>query len=75
MTFDPSTGMTPNDWAELEARRAERHMRVHNPYGDAPTSRTRLIAAVVVIGGLLLLMGYGLLMLLGVVPGPQPAPV
>ena len=59
--------MEPNDWRELEAGREERHMRVHNPHGTAPSSRTRLIAAVIIIGGLpRCIQGHGLL---GACPG------
>ena len=43
MGFNPGTGMTPNDWAETEARREERAQRADNPYGREMSGRSRLI--------------------------------
>ena len=44
MGFNPGTGMTPNDWAEQEARRAERVQRAKNPHGREMSPRSRRIA-------------------------------
>ncbi len=44
MGFNPGTGMTPNDWSEQEARRAERVQRADNPHGREMSSRSRRIS-------------------------------
>ena len=43
MNFRPGIGKTPDDWAEEEARRRERHERAHNPHGRSPSRTTRLV--------------------------------
>ncbi len=43
MGFNPGTGMTPNDWSEQEARRAERVQRADNPHGREMSPQSRRI--------------------------------
>ncbi len=43
MGFNPGTGMTPNDWSEQEARRAERVQRADKPHGREMSPRSRRI--------------------------------
>ena len=73
MSIDPTKGMTPNDWVEMEARRMERRERIHHEHGRQTSRHTRLaigwafglvVAAAVI---------YTLLALFGVIPAPIPS--
>ena len=55
MGFNPNTGMTPNDWAETEARRAERAQRADNPHGREMSGGSRRV-----VGWILVLIAVGL---------------
>jgi hypothetical protein len=70
MSFDPYGGMSPNDWAEAEARRAERHERAANPNGTEMSARSRRTAAWILGLAALALMAYALLGVLGVIEVP-----
>ena len=66
--FDPTTGMTPNDWRETEVRRAQSRQRVHNPYGREPSGRSRAIVGALLGAALLALAVYTILGWAGVIP-------
>ncbi len=70
MGFNPGTGMTPNDWAETEARRAERAERAAHPHGRDITPRSRRVVGWILAMAALALMGYALLGWLGVIAVP-----
>ena len=72
MSIDPVRGMTPDDWAEMEARRLERRQRVHNEHGRAPSRATRLVLGWILGLGLVAAVVYTILALVGVVPLPGP---
>ena len=67
MSTDPFGGMTPNDWAENEARRAERQQRADNPHGSEISSGSRRTVAWVLGLAALALVAYTILGLLGVI--------
>lgn len=71
MGFNPGTGMTPNDWAETEARRAERTQRADRPHGRDISPRSRRITGLILGLAAVALIVYALLGLTGavVVPG------
>ncbi|MCV0404112.1 MAG: hypothetical protein K5924_10500 [Chloroflexi bacterium] len=70
MGFNPGTGMTPNDWAETEARRAERTQRADRPHGRDISPRSRRITGLILAIVAVALMAYALLGWLGVVSVP-----
>jgi hypothetical protein len=72
--FDP--GPSPDDWAGLEARRAERTQRADNPYGREMSLRSRRALQVVFIVLALALVALTILAILGIVdvPGIGSAP-
>jgi hypothetical protein len=76
--IDPTIGMTPNDWAEAEARRRERHERVHNPHGRELGHRSRAILTWLVVALVIATMAAAALVALGVIAlpvlEPPPAP-
>jgi cytochrome b561 len=65
-----SPGPSPDDWAGLEARRAERTQRANNPYGRemSPRSRRALQAFFIVIA--VALVALTILGILGIVEVP-----
>jgi hypothetical protein len=65
--FNPNTGMTPNDWAETEARRAERAQRADNPYGREMSGGSRRVVGWILGVAALALVAYAILALLGIV--------
>ena len=67
MGFNPGTGMTPNDWAEQEARRAERVQRADRPHGREISPRPRRITGWVLGLAALALVLYTLLAWAGVI--------
>lgn len=71
MGFNPGTGMTPNDWAETEARRVERGQRADRPHGREISAASRRVTALVLGLAAVALILYALLGLTGavVVPG------
>jgi hypothetical protein len=62
--------MSPNDWAEAEARRAERHERADNPNGTEMSPGSRRAAAWILGLAALALVAYALLGLLGIIEVP-----
>lgn len=70
MSFDPQRGMTPNDWAEMEARREERVQRADNPHGREISGRSRLVTAWILGLVLLALAVYAILGWTGLVDVP-----
>jgi hypothetical protein len=66
--FDP--GPSPNDWAETEARRAERVQRADNPNGREMSSGSRRVAAWIIGLVALALVLYAVLGWLGVIDVP-----
>jgi hypothetical protein len=68
--FDPNTGMTPNDWAETEARRAERVQRADNPHGREMSSGSRRIGGWIIGILALALVLYAVLGWLGLISVP-----
>jgi hypothetical protein len=70
MGFNPNTGMTPNDWAETEARREERAQRAHNPYGREISPRSRRVVGWFLGMVALALIVYAVLGWLGVISIP-----
>ena len=67
MGFNPGTGMTPNDWAEQEARRAERAQRADRPHGREISGRSRRITGWILALAALALVLYTLLAYMGVI--------
>ena len=70
MGFDPNTGMTPNDWAKTEARRAERVQRADNPQGREMSSGSRPVAGWIIGLVALALVLYAVLGWLGIISVP-----
>jgi hypothetical protein len=70
MGFNPGTGMTPNDWAETEARRAERAERADNPYGREISGGSRRVVGWILGLAALALVVYAVLGLLGIINVP-----
>jgi len=70
MGFNPGTGMTPNDWAETEARRAERAERADNPYGREISGGSRRVVGWILGVAALALVVYAVLGLLGIINVP-----
>jgi hypothetical protein len=68
--FNPGTGMTPNDWAETEARRAERVKRADTPYGREISGRSRRLTAWILGLAALAMIVYAVLGWLGVISVP-----
>jgi hypothetical protein len=68
--FNPGTGMTPNDWAETEARRAEREQRADNPYGREISGESRRVVGWILGLAALALVVYTILGLLGIIDVP-----
>ncbi|MGI8658437.1 MAG: hypothetical protein ACR2K4_06690 [Candidatus Limnocylindria bacterium] len=62
--------MTPNDWAETEARRAERAGRADHPHGRDISPRSRRVVGWILAMAALALMGYALLGWLGFIAVP-----
>jgi hypothetical protein len=67
MGFNPGTGMTPNDWAEQEARRAERVQRADNPHGRDISGSSRRITGWILALLALALVAYTVLVYAGVI--------
>ena len=70
MSTDPYGGMTPTDWAENEARRAERQQRADNSHGSEISSGSRRVVAWVLGLAAIALVAYTLLGLLGIIEAP-----
>ncbi len=70
MGFNPGTGMTPNDWAETEARRAERAERAHRPHGREISSGSRRVVGWILVIAAVAVMAYALLGWLGIIAVP-----
>ena len=70
MGFNPGTGMTPNDWAETEARRAERAERADNPYGREISGGSRRVVGRILGLAAVALIVYAVLGWLGVISVP-----
>jgi hypothetical protein len=70
MGFNPGTGMTPNDWAETEARRAERAERADNPYGREISGGSRRVVGWILGLAALALVVYAVLGSLGIINVP-----
>jgi hypothetical protein len=62
--------MTPNDWAETEARRAERAERADSPYGREISPGSRRIAGWILGLAALALVVYAILGWLGIITVP-----
>ncbi|MGH2445663.1 MAG: hypothetical protein ACRDGD_06450 [Candidatus Limnocylindria bacterium] len=65
MSVDPTRGMTPNDWAEMEARREERVQRADHPHGREISGRSRRIAAWILGVAALALAAYAVVAWIG----------
>jgi type VI protein secretion system component VasF len=70
MGFNPGTGMTPNDWAETEARREERMQRADRPHGREMSGRSRRVTGWILALAALALVVYAVLGWLDVIPVP-----
>ena len=70
MGFNPGTGMTPNDWSETEARRAEREQRAGNPHGREISGNSRRITAWILVLAAAALVVYAVLGWLGAIDVP-----
>jgi hypothetical protein len=70
VAFDPNIGMTPNDWAESEARRAERVQRADSPHGREISRGSRRVVAWILGIAALALVVYAILGLLGIINVP-----
>jgi hypothetical protein len=70
VAFDPNIGMTPNDWAENEARRAERVQRADSPHGREISRGSRRVVAWILGIAALALVLYAILGWLGVIVIP-----
>jgi hypothetical protein len=73
MSIDPTKGMTPNDWVEMEARRLERRERIHREHGRQTSRRTRLLVGWAFGLAVVAAVVYTLLALFGLVPAPIPS--
>jgi hypothetical protein len=69
MGFNPNTGMTPNDWAETEARREERVQGADRPHGREMSRRSRLVVGWVLGIAALALIMYAVLGWIAAIPG------
>ncbi len=67
MGFNPGTGMTPNDWTEQEARRAERVHRADNPHGREMSPRSRRVTGWILGLAARALVAYTLLAYTGII--------
>ena len=65
-----SPGPSPDDWAELEARRIERTQRAHNRHGREMNPRVRRGLQLVFIGLAIAVVVLAVLGMLGVVDVP-----
>ena len=73
VSTDPYGGMTPNDWAENEARSAEREQRADNPDRQEISPRSRRVTAWILGLLAMALVAYTVLGLLAVsIPGTTP---
>ncbi len=70
MGFNPGTGMTPNDWAETEARREERAQRADHPYGREISAGSRRVVGWILGLAALALIVYAILGWLDIVAVP-----
>jgi type VI protein secretion system component VasF len=70
MGFNPGTGMTPNDWAETEARREERMQRADRPHGREMSGRSRRVTGWILALAALALVVYAVLGWLDVISVP-----
>ena len=70
MGFNPNTGMTPNDWAETEARREELAQRAHNPHGREMSGSSRRVVGWILGLAALALVLYAILGWLDIVAVP-----
>jgi hypothetical protein len=72
-----SPGPSPDDWADLEARRIERTQRAHNAHGRDMSPRTRTALQVLFIAIGVAIVVITVLAVLGVIaiPGIGPTPV
>ena len=70
-----SPGPSPDEWADLEARRIERTQRAHNPYGREMNPRARRALQLFFIGLAAALVVLTVLALLGVIDVPGITPV
>ena len=70
MGFNMNTGMTPNDWAETEARREERVQRADNPHGREMSAGSRRVAGWIIGLAALALVTYAVLGWLGFISVP-----
>ncbi len=70
MGFNPGTGMTPNDWAETEARRAERAERAYRPHGREISTGSRRVVGWILAIAAVAVMAYALLGWLGIIAVP-----
>jgi hypothetical protein len=65
-----SPGPSPDDWAELEARRIERTQRAHNPYGRDMGAGMRRALQLGFIGFAAVIVVLTVLGLIGVIQVP-----
>ena len=70
MGFNPGTGMTPNDWSETEARRAERVERADRPHGTEISAGSRRATGWILALLAIALMAYAVLGWLGIISVP-----
>jgi hypothetical protein len=70
MGFNPNTGMTPNDWAEVEARREERVQRADNPHGREISGGSRRVVGWILAMAALALVAYAILGWLDIIAVP-----
>ena len=70
MGFNPGTGMTPNDWAESEARRAERVQRADSPHGREISAGSRRVTGWILGVAALALVVYAILGWLRIISVP-----
>ena len=70
MGFNQGTGMTPNDWAETEARRDERAQRADNPHGREISAGSRRVTGWILAIAALALVAYAILGWLGIIEVP-----
>jgi hypothetical protein len=65
-----SPGPSPDDWAELEARRIERTQRAHNPHGRELDPRVRRGLQLTFIGIGIAIVVLAVLAIVGVIEVP-----